>query len=189
MKKSLWQMPGQKFFVIALLLAPSLAYAWPWSMDMANQVSIKPQESVDPANPGMKPFPKRSVPVAGTTVRVADMESARKMVNPVPADSKSVAKGGRLFAIYCTPCHGVSGTGDGLVGAKLLMKPWNLTSSNDMHNWNPREYPDGHIFGYMSLGGAVMPSYANDLSATERWHVVNYVRKVLQKGQAAASAK
>jgi mono/diheme cytochrome c family protein len=36
----------------------------------------------------------------------------------------------------------------------------------------------------MTFGGAVMPSYANDLSATERWHVINYVRKVLQKGQA-----
>lgn len=190
MKKSLWQVPGHKFFVIiALLLTPSLVQAWPWSQDMANQVGIKPQESVDPVNPGMKAFPKRSVPVAGTTVMVKDQESARKMANPVPADSQSVATGGRLFAIYCTPCHGQSGTGDGLVGAKLLMKPWDLTSGNQMHSWNPREYPDGHIFGYMTLGGAVMPSYANDLSASERWHVVNYIRKVLQKGQAAASAK
>ena len=169
---------------IALLLSPALAQAWPWSQDMANQVSTKPQESVDSTNSGMKVFPKRSVPVAGTTVMVKDMEAARKMANPVPADAKSVAKGGRLFAIYCTPCHGQSGTGDGLVGAKLIMKPWNLTLSNDMHTWNPKEYPDGYIWGYMALGGAVMPSYANDLSATERWHVVNYVRKVLQKGQA-----
>jgi mono/diheme cytochrome c family protein len=34
----------------------------------------------------------------------------------------------------------------------------------------------------MTFGGAVMPSYANDLSPSERWHVVNYVRKVLQQG-------
>lgn len=169
---------------IALTLAPSFAHAWPWSQDMANQISIKPQESVDPTAPGMRAFPKRSMPVAGTTVKVKDQDSARKMANPVPADDKSVAKGERLFKIYCTPCHGQSGTGDGLVGAKLLMKPWDLTLGNQMHSWNPKDYPDGHIFGYISLGGAVMPSYANDLSATERWHVVNYVRQVLQKGQA-----
>lgn len=173
-----------KSLVIALTLAPTFAHAWPWSQDMANQISIKPQESVDQTNPGMRAFPKRSMPVAGTTVKVKDQDSARKMVNPIPADEKSVAKGERLFKIYCTPCHGQSGTGDGLVGAKLLMKPWNLTLSNEMHSWNPKDYPDGHIFGYISLGGAVMPSYANDLSATERWHVVNYVRQVLQKGQA-----
>jgi len=47
-------------FFIALLIAPTMAHAWPWSMDMANQISSKPQESVDPSNPGMKPFPALS---------------------------------------------------------------------------------------------------------------------------------
>jgi S-disulfanyl-L-cysteine oxidoreductase SoxD len=172
---------------LSLSLAPTMAHAWPWSNDMANQISIKPEESVDPANPGMNPFPKRSVPVAGTTVFIKDLDAARAMTNPIPADEKSVAKGGRLFAIYCTPCHGVSGTGDGLVGEKLIMKPFNLTSSNDLHKWDTKDYPDGYIFGYMSLGGVVMPSYANDLSATERWNVVNYVHTVLQKTPAAVA--
>jgi mono/diheme cytochrome c family protein len=171
---------------IALLLAPSVVYAWPWSDDMANQVSFKAQESVDPNNPGMTPFPKRSVPVAGTTVRVTDMGAAREMQNPIPVDEKSVAIGGYLFNIYCAACHGKSGTGDGLVGEKLLLRPWDLTSGSQMHSWDPAEYPDGYIFGYISLGGAIMPSYANDLSATERWHVVNYIRKELQ-GQAAVT--
>lgn len=179
----------KKLLIVILLLFPSMAHAWPWSMDMANQVSIKPGESVDPANPGMNPFPKRSVPVPGTTVMVADQAAAREMVNPVKADDASVARGNHLFGIYCTPCHGVSGTGDGLVGKKLLMEPWNLTSSNTMHSWDPKEYPDGYIWAYMTFGGAVMPAYANDLSASERWDVVNYVRKVLQNGQASASAK
>jgi mono/diheme cytochrome c family protein len=172
---------------IVLLLAPTAVYAWPWSNDMANQVSIKPQESVDSANLGMNAFPKRSVPVSGTSVYIKDQAAANKMSNPLPADEKSVAQGGRLFAVYCTPCHGQSGTGDGLVGEKLLMKPWNLTNSNDMHKWDTKDYPDGYIFGYMSLGGAVMPSYANDLTPAERWHVVNYVRNVLQKGQVGQS--
>jgi mono/diheme cytochrome c family protein len=173
-----------KSLVIALLLAPTFAHAWPWSMDMANQVSIKPQESIDPANPGMNSFPKRSVPVSGTatsSIEVKDKDVAFKLANPVPADNKSVEMGGRLFGIYCVPCHGKSGTGDGLVGAKLIMTPFNLTSSNDMHPWDSKDYPDGYIFGMMTFGGVVMPVYAIDLSPTERWHVVNYIRTVLQK--------
>lgn len=171
---------------IALLLAPALAQAWPWSMDMANQISVKPQESVDPNNPGMNPFPARSVPVPGTTVVVKDMEAATKMTNPIPADEKSVAKGAQLFAIYCVPCHGKSGTGDGYVGAKLILRPFDLTSEA------LAQKPDGHIFGMMTLGGGVMPVYANDLTPTERWHVVNYVRKGLKQAaaaQATSSAK
>jgi len=166
---------------IAMFIVPSLAHAWPWDKDMMNQISIKPQESVDEKNPGMKVFPQRSVPVPGTTVFVRDMDMAKEMKNPVKVDAKSVNEGGRLFGIYCTPCHGKSGTGDGLVGEKLMMKPFNLTSTNDMHTWDPKEYPDGYIFGMMTFGGVVMPSYANDLSPSERWSVVNYVRTVLQK--------
>lgn len=169
---------------VLLLFAPMLAHAWPWSMDMANQISVKPQESVDPANPGMNPFPKRSVPVPGTatsSIEVKDKDAAFKLVNPVPVTARTVDMGHRLFTIYCVPCHGKSGTGDGYVGAKLIMQPWNLTSSNDIHPWDSKDYPDGYIFGMMTFGGAVMPLYAMDLTPTERWEVVNYVRAVLQK--------
>jgi mono/diheme cytochrome c family protein len=164
---------------VVLLLTPVLAQAWPWSDDMANQVSIKPQESVDLKNPGMRPYPKHSVPVSGTSSLVKDQAAAEKQVNPIPADEKSVALGGRLFQIYCTPCHGYGGKGDGLVGAKLILKPFDLTADLT------RGRSDGFIWGYMTFGGAVMPSYANDLSANERWNVINYVRKVLQSGQSA----
>lgn len=165
---------------IVLLLVPAMAQAWPWSQDMANQVSTKPQESADPANPGMVPFPKRSVPVPGTTTIVKDAAAADKLKNPIPADEKSVATGGKLFEIYCVPCHGKAGQGDGLVGAKLALKPYDLSA--DM----TKARSDGFIWGYLTFGGAVMPTYGNDLSPTERWHVVNYVRKVVQQAQATA---
>ncbi|MDR0481332.1 MAG: cytochrome c [Gallionellaceae bacterium] len=167
---------------IALLLVPVAAQAWPWSRDMTNGISVKPQESPDPSHPGAMEFPARSVPVPGTTVYVKDQDAAVKMKNPVPADEKSVATGRQLFQIYCVPCHGKSGTGDGLVGQKLIMRPFDLTSDS------LAQQPDGHIFGMMTFGGAVMPIYANDLTPTERWHVVNYIRKGLKQDGAARAA-
>jgi mono/diheme cytochrome c family protein len=159
---------------IALMLVPVVAQAWPWSQDMANQVSIKPQESVNPDKLGMTPFPARSVPVPGTTTIAKDAAAAEKLKNPVVADTNSVGQGGKLFAIYCTPCHGKEGKGDGLVGAKLALRPYDLSADVT------RGRSDGFIWGYMTFGGAVMPTYGNDLSPKERWHVVNYVRKVVQ---------
>lgn len=169
--------------ITALLCVPSLAQAFPWDHDMANQISIKPQESVDGKAGGMKPFPKRSVPTGGASTYVKDQDSAEKMANPVAADEKSVAQGKRLFEIYCTACHGKGGKGDGLVGEKLVLKPYDLTADLT------KSRTDGFIWGYMTFGGAIMPPYANDLSATERWHVINYVRKTLQSGAATAAAK
>jgi mono/diheme cytochrome c family protein len=165
---------------VVLLLAPVVAQAWPWSQDMANQVSTKPQESVDAANPGMTSFPARSVPVPGTMVNVKDAVAAEKLKNPVPADEKSVATGGQLFAIYCVPCHGKEGKGDGYVGQKFIVQPNDLTADGT------KAKTDGYIWGHITFGGPIMPIYGNDLNPTERWHVVNYVRNVVQKAQAAA---
>lgn len=165
---------------ITLMMLSPLAQAWPWSDDMANQISAKPQESVDNHSPGMKPFPKRSVPVPGTASLVKDMAAAEKQTNPVVADNQSVALGGKLFQIYCATCHGNGGKGDGLVGAKLILKPYDLTAEQTTSR------TDGFIWGYVTFGGAIMPAYANDLSPTERWHLVNYIRKGLQQSAVAA---
>jgi mono/diheme cytochrome c family protein len=156
--------------------APAPVLAWPWSRDMTDSIAIKPQ-----SHP--MPFPKRSVPVPETaTVHVADRDEAAKLINPIPVTPDSVNKGKGLFTIYCTPCHGVSGTGDGLVGEKLVLRPFNLTSPS------VQSITDGLIFGYITFGGAVMPIYGNDLSPTERWHVVNYVRVAFGNKPVAAAA-
>jgi len=162
---------------ICLAAVPLTAMAWPWTRDMTDSIAIKPQ-----ARP--LPFPARSIPVPETaTVHVADRDEAGKLANPIPATAESVSMGRQLFTIYCVPCHGVSGTGDGLVGEKLVLRPFDLTSPS------VQAISDGLIFGYITFGGAVMPIYGNDLSPTERWHVVNYVRAALGKAAASVPAK
>jgi mono/diheme cytochrome c family protein len=171
-------------WIVILAFLPSVAFAWPWSRDMANQISVKPQEGAD----AIRPFPQRSVPMAGTKtlIHVHDREAAMKLANPNPATPASVHNGHKLFQIYCVPCHGESGTGDGLVGAKFLIRPFDLTEDRVQH-----ELPEGYIFGTISFGGALMPSYGNDMYPSERWDLVNYVRHALKgaKPDTAAGAK
>ncbi len=158
---------GHRCVALALLV-PLPAHAWSLWNEMIEQISIKPQEKP-------LPFPRRSVPVPGTaTMRVPDQDTATAFVNPVKATPESVNTGRQLYGIYCTPCHGASGTGNGLVGEKLSVRPFDLTSDR------VQSLSDGFIFGYLTFRGAVMPSYANDLSPTERWHVVNYLRNGLK---------
>jgi mono/diheme cytochrome c family protein len=163
-------------------LLPAVAGAWPWSRDMANQISIKPQEGPD----AIRPFPQRSVPMAGTKMlfHVHDRDGAMKLTNPNPATAESVNRGRKFFQIFCTPCHGNSGTGDGPVGAKFLIRPFDLTADNEQ-----KVLPEGYIFGTIAFGGALMPSYGNDLSPSETWDLVNYVRHGLVGGGAAAAVK
>ena len=68
-----------------------------------------------------------------------------------------------------------SGKGNGLVAAQFVT-PADLTNP-DLQKGRT----DGYWQSYLSVGGAVMPSYGESLSAEERWHVVNYLRTLAAK--------
>jgi mono/diheme cytochrome c family protein len=102
-------------------------------------------------------------------------EAAAARRNPVPATPESVKKGAGLFAIYCTPCHGAGAKGNGLVAAKFVPPP-------DLTNPDLQKVrTDGYWESYLSVGGAVMPSYAEALSPDERWDIVNYLRTLAKQ--------
>lgn len=158
-----------------LLITPALAMAWPWTQDMMNQPSTKPQEGV------MTPFPSRSIPVMGIPTKVASREEAKELVNPFEATPQSIKQGRTLFRIYCAACHGLSGKADSPVSPKI--GAIDLTDTYVQTNLTP-----GWIFGTITFGSFVMPAYgvptaekggSNDLSVEERWHVVNYVKNAL----------
>ena len=160
----------RKFLLILCMLAvPATAIAWPWSRDLMNQPSIKPQEGVLP-NP-----PADTVPVDGLWTKVADRDATEEMVNPQKADAASLVRGKALFNIFCATCHGVTGKGNGEVGKVFELEPIDLTSDY------VKELTDGWLWGTITFGSYVMPRYGYDMSPEERWDVVNYIREVIQK--------
>jgi len=173
------------------LLCPSLAFAWPWSTDMMNQPSVKPQEP-PPGQDQMTPFPAHSIPVQGIPTKVHNREEAKTLKNPTPVTEASLKNGRTLFRIYCSACHGLTGKADSPVSPKI--GAINLTE-----DYVQKELTEGWIFGTISFGSYVMPAYgvpdsngegrgSNDLSVKERWDVVNYVRHGLAHDAAVHTA-
>lgn len=173
--------------LLAALLLPSIAYAWPWSTDMMNQPSIKPQEGV------MAPFPLRSIPVQGIPTMVKNREEAKSMVNPFPVTTASLKEGKFLFKIYCGACHGNTGAANAPVTAKIGA----ISLVDDYVQGNLTE---GWLFGTITFGSYVMPAYgkpsgrddlrgSNDLSVEERWHVVNYIKNGLVEDNNKAATR
>jgi len=162
--------------VVCMLAIPTVVMAWPWSRDLMNQPSIKPQEGP------LFTYPKDSVPVKGLWTKVVDRDAAEAMKNPVAPTKKSIIMGRALFLTYCLPCHGRSGKGDGLVGKVFEMKPADLTS-----DYVKNDLTDGWIWGTITFGSYIMPRYSYDMTPTERWDVVNFVRNVLEKRMSAKS--
>jgi len=171
-----------KSFIAASMMMPAVAMAWPWSTDMMNQPSIKPQEGP------MRDFPEHSIPVGGIPTQVANREAAKNLKNPIKVTPASLKKGRDLFRIYCSACHGFTGAADSPVSGKI-----GAIALND--SYVQENLTEGWIWGTITFGSYVMPAYgvpqgrrgSNDLSVEERWHVVNYVKHGLVKEGAAAA--
>jgi mono/diheme cytochrome c family protein len=162
-------------FVLVLLLLGGVAgvlglnIGYRWFHNMTESPRIMPFERAFSMPPG-------SVPRGGELrLPKEEREVAALRRNPIPATPASVQKGGELFVIYCTPCHGPQGKGNGPVSTKFV-PPADLTNA-DLQKGRT----DGYWQSYMSVGGAVMPSYGEALSAEERWHVVNFLRTLAQR--------
>jgi len=169
-----------KILIVAAAMVPTVAFAWPWSTDMMNQPSIKPQEGT----PAL--FPKRSIPITGIPTKVKNREEATSLANPVAVTDASIKKGRNLYQIICAACHGLSGKADSPVSE--------LIGAVDLTAEYIQNYSDGYIYGTITFGSAIMPSYgvpnsqggSNDLTPEERWHVVNYMKHQLLKEPASA---
>ena len=108
----------------------------------------------------------------------------------VTVDMNLMRRGQEEFNIYCRPCHGDSGYGDGIVNKRaneLMMTGVNGTTwvqPKNLHEPLIREQPPGQIFNTITHGIRTMGPYESQISVQDRWAVVAYV-KALQRSQHA----
>lgn len=104
---------------------------------------------------------------------------------PIKVTDQLMQRGRMQFNVYCAPCHGLSGQGDGLVSLKAIEReestwvpPSNLT--NDVIV----KQPAGKIYETISLGRRKMSGYEQQIKVEDRWAIVLYLR-ALQRSQNA----
>ena len=101
--------------------------------------------------------------------------AGREWTNPRPRDDAALAEGAALFNIYCLPCHDAQGNGQGPATLRGMLRPPSLHAARAL------ELPDGQLFHVITRGQGNMASQASQLSPSERWAVVHWIR-ALQEG-------
>ena len=102
-------------------------------------------------------------------------------VFPFPITGATLARGQERFNIYCSPCHGRTGQGDGMVVRRGYRRP------PTYHQDRLRAAAVGHFFDVITNGFGAMPDYAAQIAAEDRWSIVAYVR-ALQLSEHATMA-
>jgi mono/diheme cytochrome c family protein len=97
---------------------------------------------------------------------------------PIQITQADVERGHDRFEIYCTPCHGRLGDGQGMIVQRGLRQP------PSYHDERLVSAPIGHFFDVMTNGYGAMYSYASRVSVDDRWRIAAYIR-ALQLSQNA----
>jgi mono/diheme cytochrome c family protein len=90
-----------------------------------------------------------------------------------------LARGRQRFNIFCTPCHGQLGDGNGMVVQR------GLRQAASFHQDRLRQETIGYFFDVITNGFGAMPDYAAQIPVRDRWLIVAYVR-ALQLSQYAS---
>ena len=109
---------------------------------------------------------------------------ARLLMSPLATSDEQVAAGQPLYESACAKCHGADGKARTVAAARLLFRPTNLTE------YLMESMRDGEIYWVMGSGiPPSMPSFAAQLSETQRWQIVQYVRRLRDRQRAIEKAK
>jgi mono/diheme cytochrome c family protein len=100
---------------------------------------------------------------------------------PVPIDARLLKRGENRYRIYCAPCHGLVGRGDGMIVRRGYRQP------PSFHIDRLRAQPAGYFFDVITVGFGAMPDYSAQVAVPDRWAIVAYVR-ALQLSQNATVA-
>ena len=157
--------------------------------DMDRQAKLRPQTPFRFFTNGIS----SQLPPAGTVARSQPIETANGMVyrfedspvntgraagttnfieiNPLAVNAALLQRGRERFDIYCAPCHGRLGDGNGIT-KKIGVMP----AVANLHDKRIVEMADGEIFNTVTYGKGLMGAAGPLLPAEDRWAVVAYLR-------------
>jgi mono/diheme cytochrome c family protein len=116
-----------------------------------------------------------------SAVSAADWHAATTATRfPFPITRADLLRGQAQFTIYCTPCHGILGDGEGMVPERGFTRP------PTYHSDRLRGAPPSYFYNVMTRGIGAMFPYADRVSPEDRWRIAAYI-KALQLSQHAGA--
>lgn len=139
--------------------------------DMGNQPKNLPLSPSDFFSDGRS----ERAPVENTVSRDAldndDLMVTRDSNNfPLPVNEALLDRGQERYRIFCSPCHGIQGDGNGMVAMRGMKHP------PSYHQDRLRQSPNGYFYDVITNGFGQMYSYSAQIPPRDRWAIVAYVR-------------
>ena len=89
---------------------------------------------------------------------------------PLPVNEKLLQRGQHRYKIFCAPCHGLQGDGNGMAAVRGMKHP------PSYHIDRLRQAPNGYFYDVITNGFGAMYSYSERIPPNDRWAIIAYVR-------------
>jgi len=150
--------------------------------DMADQPKNRPQSPSDFFADGRSERPLVENTVAHGAIENDVYNVSKDYAGfPILVDEKLLERGEDRYQVFCSPCHGLQGDGNGMVAMRGMKHP------PSYHLDRLRQAPNGYFYDVMSNGFGAMYSYAERIAPRDRWAIIAYVR-ALQLSRNAKAA-
>lgn len=139
--------------------------------DMARQPKDRPLWPSDffPDGRSARPLVENTV-ARGALANEAFFVPKESNTFPLPLNVQLLERGENRYNIFCSPCHGLQGDGDGLVAVRGMKHP------PTYHQDRLRQVPNGYIYDVITNGFGIMLDYSAQIPPRDRWAIVAYVR-------------
>jgi Cytochrome C oxidase, cbb3-type, subunit III len=139
--------------------------------DMATQPKNKP---LSPS--GFFPDGRSERPLVDNTVARGSIANDQLVVPkdsnrfPIPVNLDLLERGQERYNIFCSPCHGLQGDGNGMVAMRGMKHP------PTYHQERLRQVPNGYFYDVISNGFGQMLDYSAQVPPRDRWAIIAYIR-------------
>jgi mono/diheme cytochrome c family protein len=158
---------------------------WEYAPNMYEHTAYDP----DQPNPNFKDGKTAQVPPAGTVpigfkrfdypnTKEGYEKAGVEVTNLIANSKKNLADGKALFTTFCSPCHGITGQGDGTVVQHGYPAPPSYSKGQSSRGGAMKDLTDGKIYHTITYGVNSMGSYASQVAPEERWKIVMYVHQL-----------
>jgi mono/diheme cytochrome c family protein len=139
--------------------------------DMANQPKNKALSPSDFFPDGRSVRPLIENTVARGSLANDELHVAKESNDfPLPVNQELLERGEDRYKIFCTPCHGLQGDGNGFVAMRGMKHP------PTYHQDRLRNSPNGYYYDVITNGFGQMLGYSAQIPPRDRWAIVAYVR-------------
>ncbi len=139
--------------------------------DMALQPKNRPLSPSDFFADGRSERPLLENTVARGSVAEDELLVSKESNSfPLPLTQELLERGENRYKIFCTPCHGLQGDGNGMVAMRGMKHP------PSYHEDRLRQVPNGYLYDVIGNGFGAMLGYSAQIAPRDRWAIVAYVR-------------